>query len=411
MGEITEKQRRLKGWRIVLACIIAQNLALGLALGSFGPLLASTQAQFAVSRTVASSGLSVLTLAMAGLGPFLGAFMERTTPLRAMIAGAALSAIGYIGLAFLPSFNLALPMYALTGAGVSLLAIIGPISLITNYFADHRGKLLAVINLPIGALAAPLIVSILIPQIGRPALVGGLGGLFALFIPLLVLLMRDVGKTKGSSHAKVGDTAGDPARADQTSVLTNRRFWLLTGAVGVMAGSGMIFAVHIVPFAVGRGMTLAVAAGVLSCYAAAGIVGNLAFGWVADRLRPPAALAISTTIQAFAWWVLPYGHDLGLFVLAAILGLCELPMTTLHGAALGEIIGPRAISRAMGISFALQLPFIVLFAPAAAYLFDHGGSYVIPFRAVAVLLLGATGVFILLALPSKGRQLTKMEAG
>ena len=107
---------RFRGWRIVGICMFAQNVAVGIAFGSFGPLLASNEAHFEVTRTVATLGMSLVSLTMGTVAPLLGGIMTRLPVRPVMIAAAAASAGGYSGLALLPTFGLALPMYALASA-------------------------------------------------------------------------------------------------------------------------------------------------------------------------------------------------------------------------------------------------------------------------------------------------------
>jgi predicted MFS family arabinose efflux permease len=103
---------------MVLLASMAQNCAMGLAFGSFGPLLASTEQQFGISRAVAASGMSALMLALGLLSPLVGQALQRMTIRTVFMAGAALSATGYLGLALAPSFAIALVMYVVVGAGV-----------------------------------------------------------------------------------------------------------------------------------------------------------------------------------------------------------------------------------------------------------------------------------------------------
>src|SRR5689334_12095984 len=105
-------------WKMLLLCFLAQNLAMGLAYGSFGPLLSSTEQHFGISRAVATTGMSMITFAIGALSPLLGGLMQRISVRSAMIGGALLSALGYWGLAVFPSFHIALLMYGLIGTGV-----------------------------------------------------------------------------------------------------------------------------------------------------------------------------------------------------------------------------------------------------------------------------------------------------
>lgn len=399
----TASSRPFLGWRILLLCFLAQNLAMGFAYGSFGPLLPSTEQHFGVTRAVATTGMSLITLAIGGLSPLLGSLMQKTSVRSAMIGGALLSAIGYWALAVLDSFSAALPMYALIGTGVCLTAILGPLTLINRWFASNRAKMLAILNLPIALFITPFLIADLLPNIGRFAILGGLGTAFLILIPLLLLIVDDPAHVGQAPRGSARTAGAAPASGAEPSlptrkILASPSFWLLSIAIGIMAGSGTVFVVHIVPFGMEQQMSLQSAAGLLSVYAGSGILGTLLFGWIADRLGPPNALVLTTFCQAILWWAILQVTGLPLYLLSGLLGICVVPLTTLHGAALSALVGPASISRAMGISYAIKLPFIFTFAPAAGYLFDLSGGYRLPFLITVALLAVACLLFVMMAM-------------
>jgi MFS family permease len=387
------------GWKVVLLCFLAQNVAMGFALGSFGPLLASTQQHFGVTRAVATTGMSLIMLAAGGLSPFIGGLLQRMSARKVMIGGALLSAVGYWGLAMLSSFNLALFMFSLIGTGVCVMGILGPLTLINRWYATDRAKVLSVVNLPIALFVNPLLVAELLPNYGRMAILGGIGTVFLLLILPLALIVDDpahIGQAPRGAGRNSGGTIATDGPLSIRQILTSAPFWLLSLAMGATAGGGVAFVVHIVPFGIEQHMSLQTASGLLSVYSAAGIGGTLLFGWIADRISPPSALALSTFFQALLWWGLLHVTGPQLFMIAALLGVCVVPLTTLHGAALSQLVGPISISRAMGISYAIKLPFIFSFAPFVGHLFDLSGGYRLPFLSVACILSVSCLLFLLM---------------
>jgi cyanate permease len=387
------------GWKVVLVCFAAQNLAMGFALGSFGPLLASTEQHFGVTRAVATTGMSLVMLAAGGLSPFIGGLLQRVSVRNAMVGGALLSAVGYWGLAMLSSFNLALIMFSLIGIGLCVMGILGPLTLISRWFATDRAKVLSLVNMPIAAFVTPFVVAKLLPDYGRLAILGGIGTIFLLVIPLLALIVDDPARLGQAPHGAGRDSGGviamdGPLSARQ--ILSSAPFWLLSLAMGAWAGAGIAFVVHIVPFGMDQHMSLQTASGLLSLYAGAGIGGTLLFGWIADRVGPPSALALSCSCQALLWWGLLHVTGLPLFMMAALMGICVMPATTLHGAALSQLVGPAGISRAMGISYAIKLPFIFTFPPFVGHLFDLSGGYRLPFLLTTGILTVSCLFFVLM---------------
>lgn len=383
-------------WRVVLLCALAQNCAMGFAFGSFGPLLASTEEHFGVSRAVATMGMSVVMLAIGGLSPFLGNFLQLVSVRGGMLLGALLSSIGYWGLAITDSFTVALAMFGLIGVGVCLSAILGPLTLISRWFETNRGKMLSLVNLPVVLFLTPYLVAELLPIYGRFALLGGLGTVCAVLALLMLLLVEH---PPVQAQRAVGGAGSAVAGGEGlTSIFKRPAFWLLSLGIGIMAGSGTGFVVHIVPFGMGKQMTLQSASALLSVYAAAGIAGTLFFGWLCDRIGPPAALVISATCQALLWWGFLHADGVSLYVLAAVLGICVVPLVMLHGAAISQMFDAASVSRAMGYSYSIKLPFIFGFAPGLGLMFERFGGYDLPFLMTAVMLAVAGASFYLMLL-------------
>jgi len=382
-------------WKVVLLCALAQNCTMGFAFGSFGPLLSSTEEHFGVSRSVATMGMSVIMLAIGGLSPFLGNLLQRLSVRVGMSLGIFLSGAGYWGLALTNSFSVALAMFALIGIGTCLASILGPLTLVSRWFKENRGKMLSLINLPILMFFTPYLVAWLLPEVGRFSLLGGLGTVCLLLVALMQLLVEHPTVTTQSSTLGAQQAVA-PAET-QVSIFKRSSFWLLSLGIGIMAGSGTAFVVHIVPFGISKDLTLQAASGLLSVYAAAGIAGTLLFGWLCDRIGPPTALVISAASQALLWWGFPHAEGASLYMLAAVLGICIVPLVMLHGAAISQMFDAATVSRAMGYSYSIKLPFIFGFAPGMGLLFERFGNYDLPFLLTAILLATA-GVFFYLML-------------
>ncbi|WP_162248202.1 MULTISPECIES: MFS transporter [unclassified Sphingomonas] len=387
------------GWKIVVRCALAQNLATGLVFGSFGPMLASTEQHFGVSRTAATFGMSVTTATMGISSPLLGSVMGRFPVRMSMVFGALLGALGFAGLALLPSFALALSMYALIGAGVCLLSILGPVTMVNRWFVAGRGKMLGIINLPITVFLLPFILAVALPLWGRSALLLAMAAAFLLLIPLLLTMAETPGQIgerpwgEAAGARAGGATLAVRARQPASRILRMPEFWLLSLGVGVVTGTTTAFVVHIVPYGAHNGLSPEASAALMSIYAGSGLVGALLLGWIVDRLGGAATLGITALLQAGLWIVIPQTSGYALFLAAAVLGIVAVPINVLHQSALSELIEPAEIGRALGISYALKLPFIFAFAPLASFLFESSGGYHIPFWTMGSALFVAVFLF------------------
>jgi MFS family permease len=409
---ILKPRPRFSGWKMVLLAFLAQNCAMGLAFGSFGPLLASTEQHFQVTRAVAATGMSALMLALGLLAPLAGSALQRVRLRTLLVGGAFISAVAYTGLAVTTSFPVALGMYVLAGAGVCLLGVIAPVTLVARWFESGRAKALSLVNLPILLFLSPYLITEFLPAYGRSAVLLAIGALFLILTPLLWLVVEHPAQLGQLPHGATGQGAAAAAQTDPVavrlstgSIFANARFWIISLGVGVMAGAGTAFVVHIISFGVEQHMSLQQASLLLSIHAGSGILGTLLFGWFADRAGPAVALATNTLLQALLWWSLLQVSGTAMFVLAAVMGICVVPVTTLHGASLSALFGAANVSRVMGFSYLIKLPFLFASAPLVGLLFDRTGRYQLPFQLTAMILAVACGAFMLLVYMSRQRAL------
>jgi hypothetical protein len=49
-----------------------------------------------------------------------------------------------------------------------------------------------------------------------------------------------------------------------------------------------------------------------------------------------------------SWWGFLHVDGISLYVLAAVLGICIVPLVMLHGAAISQMFDAASVSRAMG---------------------------------------------------------------
>jgi MFS family permease len=371
-------------WRVVLLCFLAQNAAIGVTFGSFGPLLASTEQHFGVTRTVATTGTSVMMLAFGVLAPLLGGLVQRKGVRAAMMIGALASAACFAGLAVLHSFGAAIAMYAIIGIGAAPLGVLGPAALVTRWFPTGRGRIFGIVNLPIALLVTPVLVAEILIRFGRLPVLFGIAATFLVLAPLL-MLVRDR-PARGVSDVEAAPTP-TAAVLPLREILFQPAFWALSIALGIFAGSGTAFLVHIVPFGMQRGLSLPQASGMISAYAGAAVFGTLFSGWLSDRIGPPLTIMLNAAGAALVWWGLLHVEGDSLYVLAGLMGVFLSPVSTLHGAALSDLFGASGVARAMGVSYTIKMPFTFGLAPMAGYLFDRSqGSYAVPFAILAALL-------------------------
>jgi len=397
--------------RIIALCFIVQNCGMGLVMGSFGPLVKFNEAHFEISRTMAAAGMSMITLSIGLLSPFAGIFLQKY-PARFLLAGAlCVTGLAYIGIASTHTYAIAMLLYLVAGVGVCFASVLGPVTIISRWFVSNRAKILSIVNLPLFLFLTPYVIGVVAPSVGRFNTLVGIGVVLMLLSPL-ALFITD----RPPLDAEAAKTAAN-TRASTKQLMSNRdifrdfRFWVISLAIGVIAGSGTAYVVHIVPYGLEIGMSLQKATLLLSLYSAAGIVGTLLFGWVADKIGAIPSLIITGLVQAGCWSLIAYNTGMALLAVAALIGMCILPLITLHGEALTRLYGADNVSRVMGYSYFIKIPFIFAFAPLMGYLYEINDGYRVPFLMTSFLILVAALMFLLVLRGNgAGRQTATLTA-
>jgi MFS family permease len=242
----------------------------------------------------------------------------------------------------------------------------------------------------------------MLPSLGRSGILLFIAGIFVLLAPLIYYFADTPTARGGRSDALRPDisasspvTAALPLRKpSKPSARRTIAFWLLSMGVGIIAGGGVVYVAHIVPFGLGRGLTLASASLMISIYCGAGVVGSLLAGWLADRIGPYWTLVACALGQVIVWTALLRMGDGSLFAAAALMGLFLVPITTLHPAALSVTYRPHEVSKAMGFSYSIKLPFLFGLTPLVALAFDTFKSYAAGFYMMSAITLVAAGLFM-----------------
>ncbi|MES2272254.1 MAG: MFS transporter [Pseudomonadota bacterium] len=382
--------------RTVFVCMMANNGTLGLSFGSFGALLALNEQTFGAARDTIAFGMSAFTTMMGLSALFMGGLVQKLTPRLALALGVSAASCAFLVLGLTSNLVVAFAMWGLLGFGAAMAAILAPVAIAAEHFPDRSGKILGLVNLPVILFVAPWAITQMLPTFGREGIYILMA---ALLLPVLALALT-LPSTRVQQQARQGHArAGMAAKV----MMTRSDFWLITFGIALIAGTGVAFTVHAIPYAESRGISKSSAALMLSLYSGAGLAGVPLFGWLADRLGPPTALAVSAAIQCGCWFGLAIAPSYSFFIIAAALGLATTPLTTLHGAAMARLFGAASVSKAMGISFAVKLPFLFAISPAVGYVFVHLNDYRPALLVVSGSLLAAVVILFAGSIAARGR--------
>lgn len=378
---------RSAAW-LVLSCMLANNLTLGFAFGTYGALLLSNENAFGVERDTISFGMSALTTTLGLSALVMGNLVRRFTARISIAIGVAASALAFAGLGITDNFTIALAMWALLGFGAAMAAILGPLAIAAEYFPDRAGKTLALINLPVILFVSPWTITAILPMLGRT---GVYLLLAALLVPVLFLVLRNRVGSASTDQVKMQNAQDVPVG----SILKRTDFWLISIGIAFIASTGAAYTVHAIPFAQSEGLSVSTSALMLSVYSGAGLLGVPFFGWLADKIGAPKTLAISGSVQSICWAGLALAPNESFLFFSAALGAATTPLTTLHGAAMSQLFNANGAGKAMGYSFAIKLPFMFAASPAVGYAYVSMSKYGPAFLTVASCLVMSVVVLLI----------------
>jgi cyanate permease len=195
----------------------------------------------------------------------------------------------------------------------------------------------------------------------------------------------------------VGTVSSDKAPfAD--SFYRTRTFWLIGLCVALGLNVMIVLSVSFPPFFIDRGYTVADAGWFLALSGLAGLVGKSCLAWLGDTIRHAAKwLGVGLLLMQVAGLGLLYLSVTVPEVIVALtlLGFANGAFIPMHPFLNSRYFDASIISQVNGAQMPLFLPFGLIGAPLAGYVYDQTGSYDVVIIALAVTL----GVAMLLLIP------------
>ncbi|MFT3965064.1 MAG: MFS transporter [Sphingobium sp.] len=361
--------------RMAVIAFLTNNVTIGTLWGSFGVLLGTVETRLGVGRELSTLAVPALNLVMAVCAPLVGMLAGRISLRLLMTAGMAMIGAAFLLLALTDSYPLYLFAYgALMGPGMAI-GVVLPATLVTRWFHVGRGRALGIITTPIMVALLPLVTSWILQTAGIAAcyfLLALLCGLAV--VASLMIVDRPPTDAAAGDHPARDAAAGHAMTA--ADIVKSPRFWALSIAAVASNTSSIILGAQLVPMAGTWGFSPTLAATLMSTMSLVGIAGTILFGWIADRIGGPLALAMIVFDGALLWSLLllhpPYP---ALVVLIGLIGLHGAGVLPVLGLVLSQAFGPANFSRVYGISSMVNLPFSVAAIPLVALAYTTTGSY------------------------------------
>ena len=388
---------------VVVGVATAANALAWAPRSSFALVYVAMLDAFAWGRGPTALGYSLSWVGFMVSGPVVGWLQDRwgarvVVALGGLVLGAGLALTGQVTTR--PQYYLAFGL--LGGAGIAGI-LIPSTTLVARWFVRARGTAMGVLSTG-GSLATmafyPLVAWLILALGWRGALVA-FGGIVAAATAAVTLLYRE-------PPAAAPDAPAAPATPGQAwtlpRALASPRLWaafsmMVLGTIGFQ-----IMATHQVAHAVDRGFRPATVVWVFAFGAGAMVIGNLAGGWLSDRVGRGGVFALGSLIAVAGIGCLAAVRgpgDVLLLVLYTASGvglgmriaqLAAIPADVFAGPSLGAILG--VVQAGGGVGGAIG-PFV------GGWLFDLTGSYDLAFLTAALAIGGSAVAAWLAARPSR----------
>ncbi|WP_022793034.1 MFS transporter [Marinococcus halotolerans] len=272
---------------------------------------------FSYSRSFVSGIYSVGTLAAGITLFFVGRAIDRLGQRLVMGAAGILLALACIWNAFLTgAVMMFIGFFAIRLFGQGSLTLV-PNTLVPQWFVQKRGRALSVMAIGgfVGAAALPPLNTWLIHMVGwRDTWLIWAGLLLIVFVPLAFLVVRNQPQDVGQEPDGGGPGAHGDTRTQRTAIQEKswtlqearrtRAFWLILFCVSVPAlvNTGVTF--HLVSIVEGKGLSISLAALILSLMAFIGFPVTFAVGYLVDRIAVHYVLAMTFGVHIVSLLVL-----------------------------------------------------------------------------------------------------------
>jgi sugar phosphate permease len=314
------------GWIIVAVTFVMILITAGVRAAP-GVLIVPLEGEFHWSRATISFAVGVNLLLYGAIGPFAAAAMDRFGVRRTMCLAMTATALA---VALSPLMHEAWQLVLLWGVVVGLsCGFIGAYLaayIAARWFQARRGLVVGVLTAAnaAGQLVFLPSMAALVTYAGWRIMSLTLGGVLIVFVPVLMLLMRDRPEQLGL--AQYGDPRGpQPVAPPQGNPVAaafralregarSRDFWLIAGGYFVCgASTNGLIGTHLIPACVDHGLTEVVGAGLLAATGVFSFIGGTLSGWLSDRFDNRYMLFWYYGLRGLSLMYLPFAFDMSFY--------------------------------------------------------------------------------------------------
>jgi len=373
------------GYFIVVFAFVVMVMMWGTSY-SFGVFFQPLLEEFGWTRAMTSGAFSLSLLLLSLFGIVAGKLTDRFGPKIVVTGCGFFLGLGYLLMSQVSSiWQLYLFYGVIIGIGMST-AFVPLVSTVARWFVKRRGLMTGIASsgLSIGTLIIPPVANWLISVYGWRTSYMIVGSVALVLIILAAqFLRRDPGQIGQSAYGEDEWPETGDAKVLGLSLqeaIQTQQFWMLCVAMLCFTlGLGAIL-VHIVPHAVGLGVSSASAAIILAVIGGAGTVGRVIMGSACDRIGNKLSLGICFALLSVSlFWLLPAKELWLLYLCTAIFGFGYGGISAVISPTVAELFKLSSHGAILGVINIFSEGGSAIGSVLAGYIFDATGRYQVAF--------------------------------
>ncbi|MBK0392630.1 MFS transporter [Ramlibacter algicola] len=401
LARFTQRLPFFYGWVVVGVVFVTMALCVN-ARTAFSLLFPPILQEFGWERGETAGAFSFGFIVSAVLSPWLGRLMDRHGPRVVMEIGIAATAAGLLLATFATQpWHIYVTLGMLVGAGTTFTGYTGQALFLPNWFVRRRGLALSIAFAGVGAGSILMLPALqtFVERSGWRAGCTVLGvTVLVVLVPLNLLLRRrpaDLGlapdgdpDTPAATQARRVNVVDEKwAAVDWTlaRALRTSRFWWVAVAYFCALFSWYAVQVHQTKYLVETGFSAQEAAWALGIVSLAGVPGQIALGWLSDRIGREIVWAIGNLGFCLAYAALlalpAYPVPLLLYAMVLAQGALGYGLTSVVGAIPAEIFEGKHYGPIFGTLMLSALAGGAFGPWFMGFVHDHTGSYSLAFVA------------------------------
>ena len=391
-----QQTKMFYGWYIVAVCFVINFIVFGISVNTFTVYVKPVSTDMGWTRAQFSLGLTLASLCMGIMAPFVGRLIDRIGARLIMTVGASIIGICTLGLSKAEPLWVFYLLFMISGAGQAGTTLI-PISLvISNWFNLKRGRALGIVmtGTGLGAMVMVPVTSWIVVNWGWRASYFIMGWIILSMAPVCFIFIKtspsDMG-LKPDGGVILPQTA-QPLQAGipVAAAIKTGSFWMIAVMMFILGMVGMGLGLHLMPYLTDIGHAQITAGMLISIISAMTVFGKVSMGIFADRWGIRKVVALACFVIVIGILVLMKAHTLLIAIVFAVI----------YGYAIGAplMINPALTADCFGLAFfgsifGILSLFNILGAGIGAWLagaiYDHSGSYMPAFWLFIILTAAA----------------------